>query len=48
MSTRCLVVIIACSKSMFVADANQSGRNGSQLTLIPSVLVRWLANTKEF
>ena len=30
-----------CATSLLVADAIQSGWNGSQLTLIPSVLVRW-------
>ena len=48
MWTRCLVVIIACANSKFVADAIRSGWNGSQLTFIPSVLVRWHANAKEF
>jgi len=33
---------------MFVGDAIQSGWNGSQLTLIPNVLVRWHANAKVF
>ena len=48
MWTRCLVVIIACARSIFAAEAIQAGLNGSQLTLMPSVLVKWHANTKEF
>ena len=36
----CWVSIMTCARSVFAADAIQSGLNGSQLTRIPIVLVR--------
>ena len=40
MRIKCCVFIMTCARSVFAADAIQSGLNGSQLTGIPIVLVR--------
>ena len=48
MWARCWVFIIACAKPILAAEVIQFRLYGSQFTLIPSVLVRWHANQKEF
>ena len=48
MRIKCWVSITTCVRSVFAVDAIQSGLNGSQLTRITIVLVKWHANVNEF